>query len=333
MPGGQFLCAWRTGDAEDYDHAMRSAYVFTDVYVDHATKAVRMHGFPPTGVSVPMNRVHGTVLAYLETGDPYLFKTACAVIDNSYWSHKNSWPRLCVGRDACFIRGAVMLYRYFNSEHYRKMAEDAIKDVIVTQRPDGSFGDQGGGTGIHQWAAYITKPWMGLMAMGGVVDYLELFPDEPKMLEAVKRFGDWLMEERFDHEGTMGWSYQHYFKDSLRYKAGSAQDWIKLKESTDPLWHVEYLARFLGFCSITFKDPSYLDAWAESYSGAYDEKPKITGDHAAVQIFQYIPWLQAKLWNARLTKDGVVIDPIYFGEMTPTTALIMAPDRAIEVSM
>lgn len=333
MPGGQFLCAWRTGDAEDYDYAMRSAYVFTDVYVDHATKAVRMHGFPPPGVSVPMNRVHGTVLAYLETGDPYLFKTACAVIDNSYWSHKNSWPRLCVGRDACFIRGAVMLYRYFNSEHYRKMAEDAIKDVIVTQRPDGSFGDQGGGTGIHQWAAYITKPWMGLMAMGGVVDYLELFPDEPKMLEAVKRFGDWLMEERFDHEGTMGWSYQHYFKDSLRYKAGSAQDWIKLKESTDPLWHVEYLARFLGFCSITFKDPSYLDAWAESYSGAYDEKPKITGDHAAVQIFQYIPWLQAKLWNARLIKDGVVIDPIYFGEMTPTTALIMAPDRAIEVSM
>jgi hypothetical protein len=39
--------------------------------------------------------------------------------------------------------------------------------------PDGSFGDQGGGAGIHGWNAYITKPWMGLMATGGMVDYIE----------------------------------------------------------------------------------------------------------------------------------------------------------------
>jgi hypothetical protein len=158
MPGGQFLCAYRTGDYEDYDLAMRSAYVFTDVYVDHAVKAVRMHGFPAYGFSVPMNRVHGPVYAYLETGDSYLLQTAKAVIDTSYFTHKNSWPRLCVGRDACFIRGAVLLYRYLNDSHYKEIAENAIKDVIATQKEDGSFGDQGGGTGVHQWAAYIVKP-------------------------------------------------------------------------------------------------------------------------------------------------------------------------------
>ena len=39
-------------------------------------------------------------LAWLETGDPYLIETAQAVIDTAYWTHKNSWPRQTIGRDA-----------------------------------------------------------------------------------------------------------------------------------------------------------------------------------------------------------------------------------------
>lgn len=339
MPGGQFLCAWRTGDAEDYDLAMRSAYVFTDVYVDHAVKAVRMHGFPPYGVSVPMNRVHGPVYAYLETGDPFLLRTSQSVIDTSYMTHKNSWPRLCIGRDACFIRGAVLLYRYFNDTHYLDMAKDAIKDVIASQNEDGSFGDQGGGTGVHQWAAYIIKPWMGLMAMGGVVDYLELHPDEPDMLAAVKKFGDWLLRERFAHhlaksgKTAMGWSYQHYFKGDVLFRQSSAGEWKNLKDPNGPLWHVEYLARFLGFCSFAFSDPAYLDAWAESYEGHYAESPQIRGDHGAVQVFQYIPWLQARLWNARLTDEGVAVKPFDFGNRTIRKAMIMTPSGSVEMTI
>ncbi|MGI6538264.1 MAG: hypothetical protein ACOX22_08065 [Caldicoprobacterales bacterium] len=342
MPGGQFLCAWRTGDFEDYDLAMRSAYVFTDVYIDHAAKAVRMHGYPPNAFSVPMNRVHGPVLAYLETGDPYLLNAAKAVIDTSYYTHKNSWPRLCVGRDACFIRGAVLLYRYFNDLHYKEIAKDSIKDVVATQKEDGSFGDQGGGTGVHQWAAYIVKPWMGLMALGGVVDYLELHPDEPEMLAAVKKFGDWLMKERFEHiiktesgdNAVKGWSYQHYFKDDIMFRSGRNEEWFKLKQPDDPLWHVEYLARFLGFCAIKFNDPSYLDAWAESYDGYYNRAgAEIRGDHGAVQVFQYIPWLQARLWNARPADNGIETDPFDFGPRTVRKAVIMSPMGNLECEL
>ncbi len=337
MPGGQFLAAWRSGCGQDYDLALRSAYVFTDVYVDHAMKTARMHGYPPNGISIPMNRVHGPVLAYLETGDPYLLRTAQAVIDNSYMLHMNSWPRLCVGRDACFIRGAVLLYRYFDDKHYQRIAADSIKDVIASQKPDGSFGDQGGGTGVHQWAAYIVKPWMGLMALGGVVDYLELHPDEPDMLAAVKRFGDWLLKERFMHNlksgrQVMGWNYQHYFKDDVLFKNSSTGEWFNLKDPDSYLWHVEYLARFLGFCSFTFADPAYLAAWAESYSGAYGAGIDVKGDHAAVQIFQYIPWLQARLWNARLTKAGVAVNPYDFGPLTEREATIMGPDGDLKIS-
>ncbi|NLB43230.1 MAG: hypothetical protein GX815_13455 [Clostridiales bacterium] len=337
MPGGQFLCAYRTSDYEDYDLAMRSAYVFTDVYVDHAAKAVRMHGFPAYGFSVPMNRIHGPLYAYLETGDPYLLQTAKAVIDTSYYTHKNSWPRLAVGRDACFIRGAVLLYRYFNDLHYKEVAENTIKDVIASQREDGSFGDQGGGTGVHQWAAYIIKPWMGLMAMGGIVDYLELDPEEPEMLSSVKKFGDWLLRERFEHIikpnaiRAKGWAYQHYFKDDVMFQLN--KKWVNLKEPDGNLWHVEYLARFLGYCSITFNDPAYLDAWAESYEAYYGDKPEVKGDHAAVQIFQYIPWLQAKLWNAKLSEDGVSLKPFRFGPRTVKEASVMTPTGKLNVKL
>ncbi len=331
MPGAQFLCAWRTGDAEDYDLAMRSAYVFTDVYVDHAAKAVRMHGYPPHAFSVPMARVHGPIAAYLETGDPYLIRTARSVTETAYWTHKNSWPRMCVGRDACFIRGAVMLYRYFNDRHFKDLAKDGIKDVIASQRQDGSFGDQAGGTGIHQLGAYITKPWMGLMALGGVVDYLELFPDETDMLAAVKRYGDWLMRERFSHNGTMGWSYQHNFNGGIAFRDAYSWEWTKLKQPGDSLWHLEYMARFMGYCSIRFNDPSYFDAWSESYSAVYGENPSVMGDHAVTQVFQYIPWLQAKLWNATAAGDEIKINPLNYGARTPKEGKIMTPDGEIDL--
>lgn len=331
MPGAQFLCAWRTGDAEDYDLAMRSAYVFTDVYVDHAAKAVRMHGYPPHAFSVPMARVHGSIAAYLETGDPYLIRTARSVTETAYWTHKNSWPRMCVGRDACFIRGAVMLYRYFNDRHFKDLAKDSIKDVIASQRQDGSFGDQAGGTGIHQLGAYITKPWMGLMALGGVVDYLELFPEETDMLAAVKRYGGWLMRERFSHNGAMGWSYQHYFNGGITFRDAYSWAWTKLKQPGDDVWHLEYLARFMGYCSIRFNDPSYLDAWSESYSAVYGENPPVSGDHAATQIFQYIPWLQAKLWNAAIAGGEIKINPLNYGVRMPIEGKIMTPYGDIEL--
>ena len=151
MPYAQFLLAYRTGDGDDYAAALRSAYCFTDVAVDHAAKQVRMHGWPPVAFAQPMNRVLGTIAAYLETGDPYLLATAEAVVEASYRTHLNSWPRFAVGRDACYGRGAAMLYRYFGNAHFQRIARDCAMSVVQTQRQNGSFGDQGGGAGIHQW--------------------------------------------------------------------------------------------------------------------------------------------------------------------------------------
>ena len=254
--GAALLLAYRTGDATDYDDALRIAYCFTDVYVDHASKLVRMHGFAPNATALPMNRIHACVYAWLETGDDFCIEAAQAVIENAYWSHKNSWPRMAVGRDACFIRGAMLLYRFLNDTHFLDIARKSIADVCASQRPEGWFGDQGGGSGIHGWAAYICKPWMGLMAVGGLLDYLEMFPDgDPAALDCVKRFADWLMQARFDHDGNMGWSYQHSFNGQIHFLVSQTGQRVMLP--TKELWHLDYFARLLTFCTIRFGDPAY----------------------------------------------------------------------------
>lgn len=324
VPYAQFLGAWRTGDLEDYECAMRSAYHFTDVAVDHAAKAVRMHGYPDLAFSVPMNRMQGTIAAYLETGDSHLLETARAVTANSHWTHLNSWPRMAVGRDACYIRSAVLLYRYFGEEFYRQQAHEACLHVAHSQRPNGSFGDQGGGAGIHQWGGYISKPWMGLLALGGVLDYLELFPDSPQLQTCVKKFADWLMSERFDHDGVMGWSYQHEFDGGRQHYCPTTARATQLPSPT--LWHQDSFGRLLLYCTLRYDDPSYFEAWVESRT-----QPMEFGDHSTAASLQFVPWVQAKLWNARLTPEGISYSPAYQGEATAPSAIILTPSGPMAV--
>ena len=342
-PGAMFLCAWRTGDAFDYDLAMRASYVFTDVYVDHADKLVRMHGQAPPAISLPMVRVHGTVLAYLETGDPYLIDTARAVIETAYWLHKNAWPRLSIGRDACFIRGAVLLYRYFGDAHFQQIARDSIRTVGQSQFPDGSFGDQGGGTGIHGNNSYVVKPWMGSMAVGGVIDYLELCPDDAEALAIVLKFGDWLLRERFVGEsgGARSWAYQHFYAGMREHFRVATGKHIALPDGYP--WCSDYLARILPFCSLRTGNPDYFDAWAEAHAYKHSEhrhprhperhhdgRPRRSGgDHGVAQAWQYLPWLQQRLWRAVPGPDGLTVDPVYWGARTPRQGIVMTPDGAV----
>jgi len=322
VPYAQILAAWLSGNAEDYGIGLRACYHFADVAVDHAACAVRMHGFPPNAIALPMERIHAAVMAYLETGDHYLLNTARSLIDNAYWRHKNSWPRMTVGRDACFIRGQVFMYRYFGDEHYRELAWDSAQDVAASQMETGCFGDQGGGTGIHGSNGYVVKPWMGLMAVGGLIDYLEVVGDDPRIEETVRKFADWLMRERRPHEGRMGWRYQHYYAGKETYYSHSSGKWIDL--TTSHLWHVDYLARLLTFSALRFGDASYFDAWAESY-GAWPDGRK--GDHACAQSYQYLPWVQAKLWGAVVDEQGgVEAHPIHLGARTPRDGTVLAPD-------
>ncbi len=326
-PWAMFLLAYLSGAAEDYDNALRAAWHFTDVAIDHSAKLVRMHGFGAHAIAPPMNRVLACLAAYLETGAPYLLEAAQAVVDNAHWVQKNSWPRLAVGRDGKYVRGATMLYRYFADEHYRRIAHEGAVMVAQSQRDNGSFGDQAGGSGIHQWGCYITKPWMALMATEGVLDYLELFPDDRVLLACIKRTADWLMAARFDHQGVMGWSYQHDFDGEPRHLDLHTGRFLQLCTPEDGMFHQNSLGRLLGYCAMRFGQPEYLDAWAESYG----PNPGAGGDHGVVTSGHPIPWLQAKLWNARLTEAGVTTDPFTFGPRTEPEATVLAPDGPLPV--
>ncbi|MCC7519562.1 MAG: hypothetical protein IT578_10295 [Verrucomicrobiae bacterium] len=322
LPYAQFLGAWRSGAEEDHTTALRSAYHFTDVVIDHAIKLTRMHGYPPPSTAMPMNRLMGTVAAYLETGDPYLFEAAQAVTQTAHWANKNSWPRQAVGRDACYVRSAVLLYRYFADESFRRIALEGAQMVVTVQRKNGSFGDQGGGAGLHQWGGYITKPWIGLMALNGVLDYLELFPREKTLAQAVKKFADWLMSERLTHQGRdqRGWSYQHDFNGARRFYDFEKDDWLELPGKKTP-WHHETLARLLVWCALRYGRQDYFAAWMESRRGMVFSYT----DHTAAATLQFVPWVQARLWNATLAGDRVQWRPAYFGAATPAAGRILTP--------
>jgi hypothetical protein len=318
IPYAQFLAAWRSGGEEDYQSALRSAYHFTDLAIDHSAKIVRMHGYPPHAFALPMARLQGTIAAYLETGDRFLLETAEAVTTNAFWLHKNSWPRHAVGRDACFIRSAVLLYRYFGNEYFRRLAYEGIQTVAAAQRANGSFGDQGGGTGIHQWGGYITKPWMAMLATGGVLDYWELFPDEELCATIARKAADWLMSERVERDGVLGWCYQHEFKGGRTYFNPFSRKSYPLP---DYAWHQENIGRLMLLCTQRFGDASYTTAWAESRATKRGER----GDHYISSVLQFIPWVQDHLWRAKLTEDGISTDPTDFGPLTPNTAIIQTP--------
>lgn len=326
-PGAAFLLAYRTGDAADYELALRACDLYTDVYVDHAVKLVRMVGYPPPAMALPHNRVHACVYAWLETGDAFDLDAARAVIENAHWVHRNSWPRQAVGRDAAYVRGAILLHRFLGDDHFHQIARGGIADIVASQRDNGSFGDQGGGAAVHGWAAFITKPWMGLIAVGPLIDYLEMYPDEDGALACIRRFADWMMRERVDHGGFKGWCYQHDYdgrREFFDYGTGKVYT-LPAKAQ----WHVDYLARFLMFCTLRLGDPAYFDAYVESYDGRGESR---TWDHDAAETIQFVPWLQARLWNARLTEDGLLVQPLNLGPRTPRAGTVMTPGGRLELS-
>ena len=331
IPGEMFQMAYRTGDPVDYDCAMRSCYAFLDVMVDHAVKRVRMQGYPPPTGAMPLARMQSGIFAWLETGDPYCINTAQAVMDAAYWWHKNSWPRRAVGRDARFVHSLVLLYRYMNDERSLIRARDVIADVGAAQWEDGSFGDQGGGAGIHGSGAYLAKPWMGWLATMGILDYLEVVGEDPEAEAIVRRFVDWLESERAPRktksgETVMGWTYQHNFQ-------GKPLADYPMPERPTPgmhLFHMEYMARLLPWMSFKTGDPKYFEMYMESYQGYGAARQGSYWDGPS--LFLFLPWLQARLWNARLTPDGVEVHPAYFGPRTPVAGIIQTPDGPLTLT-
>ncbi len=280
LPYAIFLRAWSTGDATLHAIALRAAYYFADVAIDHASKLVRMHGYPAPAASLPMNRVQGPLAAWLETGDPFLLEEAEAVTTAAHALHRNSWPRLAVGRDACYLRSALLLYRYGRGDFFRQIAHEGALHVAASQRANGSFGDQGGGSGIHAWSSYISKPWMGLLAVTPLLDYLDLHPHEPELEATLLRFADWLMAERGERNGAQTWSYQHDYNGQRGYYDPFLLCWFDLPSAN--IWHHETLGRLLHHASRATGDPRYLSAWEESRRVA----PLPDLDHAVAAALQ-----------------------------------------------
>lgn len=321
IPYAQFLTAWRYGNHEDYDLAMRSAYYFNDVIIDHAANLVRMHGFPPIAFALPMNRVQGVLAAFLETGDDFLFGSAEKVVETANRIHRNAWPRLAVGRDSCFVRSAVLLYRYTGNPHFRRIAYEGALATAQSQRPNGSFGDQGGGTGIHQWGGYISKPWMGLMSTAGVIDYLEVIGDDTLFADCVKRFADWLMAERTDRDGVLSWGYQHDYWGARHHQQTSEGPTTDLPSKDR--WHHDHLGRLMAYCSLRFNRADYLDAWAESFAAVKE----VEGDHSVSTSLQFLPYVQSAVWRATLgAKGDLCVQAIHYGPRTFSQAEIHTPD-------
>ncbi|MCK5845272.1 MAG: hypothetical protein KAG97_11235, partial [Victivallales bacterium] len=160
-------------------------------------------------------------------------------------------------------------------------------------------------------------------------DYLEIFPDEEEIARNVKRFADWLMRERHDHDGVMGWSYQHYYNDKRKYFDFYSGDTIELP--TKPLWHVEYLARIMMFMTMRYRDASYFNAWSESHQGSED-KPVWCGDHQTAQVLQYIPWMEDNLWRVQLRENSITASPVWLGGNTPLDAVVDTPSGRLKMT-
>lgn len=311
-----FMLAYRFTDGDGHARALRAAYHFHDIIVDHAAKLVRMHGYPPVAWAVPMNRVTGSIAAYMETGDLNLLRTAEAIVDNSYHMQLNSWPRIAVGRDARFARSAMMLHRYTGSGHYLRIAHEVAHHVAESQKPDGSFGDQAGGAGIHQYSAYVTKPWMASLATMGVIDYLDMYADD-RLQRCIIRTADWLKTVAWTRpDGGFGWSYQVDYDGQSEYFCPINQKQVELP--SEGLWLQDGIGRLMTYATDVTGDTSYLDTYLRAMESFGPLDPTSTGDHAFNGTTYGIPWIQCRRLRAQVSPDGHIhTDPAPWSDRIP----------------
>jgi hypothetical protein len=221
----------------------------------------------------------------------------------------------------------MLLYRFLGDSRALEIAQDTIRDLAESQWPDGTFGDQGGGAGIHGRAAFIVKPWMGWLATVGVLDYLAHFPDDALALGILEKFINWSMQVIGPKAGgeKFGWTYQYPFR---------AHPMPGLESQPYPgpelhLFHFDYLARLMTFWSLRTGDPKYFEAFARSYEGIGIKRHRGYWDCPAA--LYYLPWLSAKLWDATPAGESIATRPVYLGPRTPRQATVLTPQGPVEV--
>jgi hypothetical protein len=293
-----------------------------DVAVDKTLFAVRMHGYAPPAQSLPMQRTMGMVSAYLETGDPYLLDVARSVSTSAYEWDRLNWPRRSYGRDAAYIRSLIHLYRYLGDRHYLMQAREALHRLIECQLPDGSFADQGDTVGVHAAMNLIVKPWMGCIATEAMVDYLTV-EDDAVIEAAAMRFCRWLRDCRVDGKDGKHWTYQLSFAGGdVGYRFDGTP--VKLGRGR---WHVEYLAKLMGWASMRTGDPTFYAAWWEAYHPRA-ETPHLW-DHEANKIVTNLTAQRQLLWRAGLAGEHVGVHPRTNLAPDLAEAIVSSPDGPV----
>jgi len=329
VPYAELLYYYRSGQPEHCRRAVRDAYHVADIGVDHATETLRMTTYPLDGsIAPPLFRTLGMLAGYLETGDPYLLECAESVSSHWYWMDRQAWPRFAYGRDGASIRSLIWLWDYTGKEDYATMARDAVARMLQCQRPDGSFGDQGVGTGLHASSHLPIKPWMANLAMDSVIDLLERGVADEALWRAFRKYCDFLMKARVGEKGQRCWPYQWMYGD------GFYDPWLEFRDPkcegklpVAPGFAHGHKARALNLATRRLKSPRYFDAWLEFYDAhwAGKELPRGNDYHLFNRTLQFLPYAQAHSWNAHWRDGAVEIAPVLSARRPEMEATLVTP--------
>ncbi|NQU12126.1 hypothetical protein HQ590_15125, partial [bacterium] len=182
--------AYRTQRRDYYEAALHHAYAFADVGMDHADFTHQIVDMPKGSISLVLQRNLGMLAAYLETGDPYLLRCAESMANTAEAIDRSNWPRRSYGRDGAYIRSLIRLYDVTGQRQWLERAGEACRRAAQCQRPDGSFGDQGGTTGPHGHLSQIIKPWMNSILSEVFAIYLERAGTDPVVEQALLKTAD-----------------------------------------------------------------------------------------------------------------------------------------------
>ena len=313
-----------------WEACLRDAYQIADVVVDHTTFNFRMHGYDFGAISPTMNRTLGLLQAYLETGDPYLRETAENVASNSFTMDASNWPRRAYGRDAMYIRGLVALEDYLPGRGYGVRAREAIGRSLACQRAEGSYSDQAGPGGVHASGNMVIKPWMNLMVMEPMLDWLERHPEDEEVAQTAHRICDWLLAQFIRQDGEAYWPYESAWGDNPGNPSSpdSRHPWLK--------WTLGYPARAMLFASRYFDDPRYLQAWEDNFRWLGGTDPArapqvpVGSDHHANKYAEWLTWHQIDRWRARWEEGRLTVDP-YCLPGEPCEAQVYTPAGMVTV--
>ncbi len=322
---------YRRPSPENWAAALRDVYNVADIAVDHANFQFRMHGYDFGAVSPTMNRTLGLLQGYLETGDPYLRETAEHVALSASMVDASNWPRRSYGRDAMFIRGLIALEDYLPGRGWAVRAREALGRELQCPTLQGAYTDQAGPGGVHAAGNMVLKPWMNLMALEPMADWLERYPDDPELEAIARQIADWVLAQFIRTEDDAYWPYEVGWGENTSPPQATDPD------AKHPIGHCLffYPARTMLFASRRWDDPKYLQAWEDSFRamGGYEpgaERVPVGGDHSANKASECLSWHQLHRWQATW-EDGRLETSPYVLPGEDLQATVITPDGPVEV--